>query len=56
MIAKRFFYVSAALFLLALTYHLGARTATAQAPANSVVAAEVAGVTFRAIGSHRCRA
>ena len=31
MLAKRFFYVSAALFLLALTYHLGARSAGAQA-------------------------
>jgi len=29
-LAKRFFYVSAALFLLALTYHLGAKSATAQ--------------------------
>ena len=37
MFARRFFYVSAALFLLALTYHLGARTATAQAPGNAVI-------------------
>ena len=37
MLAKRFFYVSAALFLLALTYHLGARNAGAQAPGNPVV-------------------
>ena len=37
MLAKRFFYVSAALFLLALTYHLGARSAAAQAPSNPVV-------------------
>lgn len=29
--AKRFFYVCAGLFLLALSYHLGARSATAQA-------------------------
>jgi hypothetical protein len=29
--AKRFFYVCAGLFLLALTYHLGARSAGAQA-------------------------
>ena len=28
--AKRFFYVCAGMFLLALTYHLGARTAQAQ--------------------------
>jgi len=36
--AKRFFYVCAGLFLLALSYHLGARSASAQAPSNSVVA------------------
>jgi len=36
--AKKFFYVCAGLFLLALSYHLGARTASAQAPSNSVVA------------------
>ena len=29
MLAKRFFYVSAGLFLLALTYHLGARNVQA---------------------------
>jgi hypothetical protein len=29
--ARKFFYVCAGLFLLALTYHLGASTATAQA-------------------------
>ena len=31
--AKRFFFVCAGLFLLALSYHLGARSATAQAGA-----------------------
>jgi hypothetical protein len=31
--AKRFFYVCAGLLCLALTYHAGARNATAQAPA-----------------------
>ena len=36
--AKRFFYVCAGLFLVALTYHLGARSAGAQAPANPIVA------------------
>lgn len=36
--AKKFFYVSAGMFLLALAYHLGASTATAQAPSNPVVA------------------
>lgn len=30
MFAKRFFYVSAGLFLLALSYHLGARSVEAQ--------------------------
>ena len=43
MLAKRCFYVSAALFLLALTYHLGARQADAQAPGNPVVAATLDG-------------
>ncbi len=38
MFAKKMFYVSASLFMLALAYHLGASTATAQAPSNSVVA------------------
>jgi hypothetical protein len=37
--ARKFFYVCAGLFLLALTYHFGASTATAQAPANPVAAA-----------------
>jgi hypothetical protein len=36
--ARRFFFVSAGLFLLALAYQLGVTTATAQAPSNSVVA------------------
>jgi hypothetical protein len=36
--AKRFFYVCAGLLCLALVYHLGARTATAQAPGNADVA------------------
>ena len=35
--AKRFFYVCAGLFLLALTYHLVARSAGAQAPGNPIV-------------------
>ena len=38
MLAKRFFYVSAGIFLLALAYHLGAQSAVAQPPANPVVA------------------
>ena len=36
--AKRFFYVCAGMFLLALTYHLGARTAQAQGPSEFYVA------------------
>ena len=36
--AKRFFYVCAGIFLLALTYHLGARSVAAQAPSNPIVA------------------
>ena len=36
MLTKRFFYVSAALFLLALTYHLGASGAGAQGAGSSV--------------------
>jgi hypothetical protein len=35
LIAKRFFYVSAGLCLLALTYHLGAKSATAQGSATT---------------------
>ncbi len=35
---KRLFYASASIFLFALAYHLGARSATAQAPGNPVVA------------------
>jgi putative hemolysin len=34
---KRFFYGSAAVFMLAIAYHLGATAATAQATANPVV-------------------
>ena len=36
--AKSFFYVSLGILALALAYHLGAATATAQAPGNPVVA------------------
>jgi hypothetical protein len=38
MFAKRFFYCSAAILCLALAYHFGATSATAQAPGNPVVA------------------
>ena len=37
--AKKFFYVCAGIFLLALSYHLGANNATAQGPGNPIVAA-----------------
>jgi len=36
--ARAFFYIAAGLFLLALVYHLGATSATAQAPGNPAVA------------------
>lgn len=39
MFFKKLFYASAAVLMLALAYHLGASTATAQAPSNPVVAA-----------------
>lgn len=35
--ARAFFYVCAGVFLLALSYHLGARSAVAQAPGNPAV-------------------
>ena len=35
--ARAFFFVCAGILCLALAYHLGARSATAQAPANPVV-------------------
>ena len=38
MFLKRVFYASASILMLALAYHLGASTATAQAPGNGVVA------------------
>jgi hypothetical protein len=37
--ARKFFYVCAGMFLLALSYHFGAATAIAQGPGNPVVAA-----------------
>ena len=38
--ARSFFFVCAGIFLLALAFHLGAMTATAQAPGNPVVAGQ----------------
>jgi hypothetical protein len=35
---RKFFYICAGMFLLALSYHFGASTAVAQAPSNPVVA------------------
>jgi hypothetical protein len=35
--AKKFFYVCSGILMLALSYHFGARSAGAQAPANAVV-------------------
>jgi hypothetical protein len=37
MFLKRVFYASASILMLAIAYHLGASTATAQAPGNPVV-------------------
>ncbi|HEY3216222.1 MAG TPA: hypothetical protein VGK93_06980 [Candidatus Eisenbacteria bacterium] len=39
MFAKRFFYVCAGLLCLALAYHLGARSATAQATKTQIATA-----------------
>jgi hypothetical protein len=36
--ARKFFYICAGMLMLALSYHLGASTAVAQAPSNPVVA------------------
>ena len=51
MVAKRFFYVCAGLLCLALAYHFGAVTATAQAPGNPVVgvAGDVVPSNFMAV-------
>lgn len=48
--AKAFFFVCAGVFLLALAYHFGATTATAQAPGNPIVAAGSNDVVFTANG------
>jgi hypothetical protein len=48
--ARKFFYVCAGMFLLALSYHLGASTAVAQAPSNPVVAMPDANVAVTANG------
>ena len=48
--SKKFFYVCAGLFLLALSYHLGASSARAQAPGNPVVAVFGAGHVITANG------
>lgn len=43
MFAKRFFFVCAGLLCLAIAYHLGARSAGAQTPGNTVVASRADG-------------
>ena len=50
MLAKRFFFVSAGILCLALAYHLGASTATAQAPSNPIVAPATTGAFITANG------
>jgi hypothetical protein len=48
--ARTFFFVAAGIFLLALTYHLGARSANAQLSANTVASAfEGPGATAYAV-------
>lgn len=48
--ATKFFYVCAGIFLLALSYHFGAGTATAQAPSNPVVGVFDRGAVITANG------
>jgi len=45
--AKRFLFVCAGLLCLALSYHLGARNATAQAPSGSVTAMAYTGASYQ---------
>ena len=52
--ARTFFYVCAGLLCLAVAYHLGATSATAQAPGNPVVAAEP-GLVYTANGDAYAR-
>ena len=47
---RKLFYVSASLLILALAYHLGASTATAQAPGNPVVAMPQGNIAVTANG------
>ena len=49
--ARAFFLVCAGLFLLALSYHLGATSATAQAPGNPVVSVALDGGVALAVTS-----
>ena len=48
--ARKFFYVCAGMLMLALSYHLGASTATAQAGGSVVVAATAGNYVFTANG------
>jgi len=48
--ARKFFYVCAGMLMLALAYHFGYSTASAQAPGNPVVAAPTSQHVFTANG------
>jgi hypothetical protein len=48
--ARKFFYVCAGMLMVALSYHFGASTASAQAPGNPVVAALTANSVVTANG------
>jgi hypothetical protein len=48
--ARKFFYVCAGMFLLALSYHFGAETAGAQVPNNPVVASLASSMVVTANG------
>jgi hypothetical protein len=48
--ARKFFYICAGMLMLALSYHFGASTATAQAPSNPVVAVQGDGTVYTANG------
>ena len=50
MMARQFFYACAGLFLLALSFHFGATSVSAQAPGNPVVAVGSTGYVFTANG------
>jgi hypothetical protein len=49
--ARSFFYVSLGILALALAYHPGATSATAQTPYNPIAAVEDGGIVFAANGN-----